>query len=214
MHNYTIEDFLQYYNGSWIKCPDGVIGSISGTPDGRRTIRVARAGKSHVDLTQNELDWHHVAIPPLGYINSIAGGKGLYYLVRKVGRITQKGFSDSTVQVQEVPAVMSVLQALKLNPAAYRAGASITAVVAGAAYAPKFVGLEEALTVMSKKADAVGFALNSDFALVLGQQSHNAFTLLWQQLPVAISADGRRWKAHSKEYKEIIARSLGELKYV
>lgn len=215
MEHFTQRDFLQYYQEAYIKCPDGVVGQVVGPADNDHSVVVARLGrKGQKTYALKEIDWPNVGEPRLGYRNIIAGGKGLYYIVRKIGRITAKGFSHRTIAVQNVPGLINTLTALGLNVDAYMQGQTVDNAVAQAVYEPTFVSLGEAIDTISNKADAVGFAIDYDFAVIQGCYKHNTFTLMWKQLPVASSENGRAWRAYSPEYKDIINRNIGQLRYV
>lgn len=216
MEQFGVGDFITYYRNAYIVCPNKDIGQVIGPhASGRDKIQLlSLATKKEIVCSIKELMWSNVAEPRLGYRNTLPDGRGLYYLTRKIGRITQKGFSASTTKVELVPGLVNIIQAVGLNAGAYGAGAEIDANMALAAYNPVYTPLEDAIERIKTRVDSTGFAINQQFAVVQGMYTHNTYTLMWKQIPVALSRDGIYWSVYAEEYKDIIRRNIGDLRYV
>jgi hypothetical protein len=218
MEKFSVRDFDAYFRHSWMLDPEGGVVKMVRVDAG--TIQVALSptgGEAQAKwYPLQTLDWKNISLPTMGYRNLDAHGRCLGKLIRRVGRITHKGFSEETVDVIEVPQVVGVMASLGLNQEKnYRANfQGITQRVAQEAYKPEYETLESAVTQMKNVPRATGFAINADMAVVFGLFAHNAFILLWKDMEAAHSEDGVRWKLLSDDYKAPIERKLGKLNYV
>jgi hypothetical protein len=212
MNKYSLDDFSQYWRHTYIRLPKtGAIARVLGVNGGMAAFenKTVPGGLVHVKL--DDIEWEHVKLPTLGYRNTVPGGKGLYYFIRKVARVATKGLSDATVRTEMVQYVYDALIALKMNAEAYLNDAGVHQVTAEALHRQEYTPFHEAIKLLKTKLDAVGFALSPEFAIVLGDRADNAFTLLWKQMNVAISPDGEKWHILCNEYKDVIYRQLGKI---
>lgn len=215
MHKYTIQDFCKYYRDAYIRIPDkNSIGRVIGPADNQLVTFEDASNRNIETVPLNSLEWSDVQEPYLGYRNRTPD-KGLYYLVRGVGRIQAKGFSVHTTRVEMVPEIYATLMAMgKLHEAnGYVLETDLDRNLAIEAFKPTFVKLNMALALIKNKANVCGLALNHDFAIVQGLYKHNAYILLWKQMPIAHSPDGKTWNVISSSYKDVINRGVGELEY-
>ena len=216
MHLYDTEHFLQYYRGCWIRNPlnDSEVIRVHGHSrvDHGAIFYIDQKTRAENSVPLAVLDWKHVSIPRLGYFNTAKGGKGLYYLTRKIGRLTQKGFNDHTVRVDRVPQFESALISVGGNAHKYIDGNTADcASTAQAVFFPSFTSLGEAVEAITDRADSIGWAISHEFAVVVGTTKQKAYVLLWKQIEVASSSDGKKWCFNSKEYEDLCKRNIKEL---
>lgn len=211
MQAYSLDDFCRYFHHCVIRIPgSGKLAYIEGPKeDGKNVSLKTLPEKKSVAIPLNEFNWSDVSMPKLGYINAVSGGKGLYYLVRRVGRITTKGYAESTVKLNFVPQFQTALLIGGGNVDKYVRDSSIYSVsVLDAVFYPEYTSLNESIEKLASRADSFGFALSTDFAVVPGTTAKSQFLLLWKQLPIASSETGKRWNFYSPEYQDIATRNI------
>jgi hypothetical protein len=215
MHHYEVTHFCRYYNGAMIRTPDGKLAIVAGPNDNESIVVQMVEGRKAGTYKLKDLDWEHMREPELGYRNELAGGKNLYYIQRKVGRIAARGVSHHALDVEPATGVYAAMTSIGLaaEAARYMERPVLNSDLAVAIFKKEFLSLDKAVYVLKNKHDAVGIALHPDFAVVKGLNKRNAITLLWKQLVVATSEDGNVWNAMCSEYRDIISRNLGKLTY-
>lgn len=216
MDYFATRDFYGYFSNSWMIDPDGDISKVLNAQNATVTMSPSGGAAQAKIFNLKQLDWKNIALPAMGYRNLDEHGKCLARLVRKVGRITHKGFSDHTVDVAQVPQVAGMMVALGIVDRTYSDTFTrgITQSTALQAYKPTYATMEDAITQLKNNPKATGFALCADVAVVMGLFKHNTFVLLWKDMEAAHSEDGVRWKLLSPNYKDSLERKLGKLNYV
>jgi hypothetical protein len=199
MQHYNLEDFIRYYNNSFILHPKtGEVVSVKGRTTDRRGVMLSNG----TSVTLEELDWLHVQTPRLGYRHT-NGGALLFHANRHAGRHTEKGITLAAVVV-EVPGVVKSL--LKLIGAKDKT-AALDHLTAALLHSPRFCRLVDAIKALKEDKNAVGFALSHDWAVTLGLHKGQEFLLHFKGLRVARSSDGHSWIFNDTTTERLFNRS-------
>lgn len=215
MNKYSLQDFWTYFGDSYILDNEGEVQYIIEPSEREQSVKVRRKhGNKNVDKTMllDSMEWkRNTPIVTCGYRDLDPTGKSLYYIVRRVERVTRKGISSHTVRILREPYVVDAMAELGLNVSKYIEDARLSQKLADAIYKPHFKPFREAVDELQSKADAVGYALSHDLALCLGNNTDTSLVILFQQIPAAYSADGRTWKFYAEEHRDVIIRQLGKV---
>jgi len=214
MKAYSNEDFAAYFRGAIIRSPQqkGSLVTVHQCANGAVVVHPLSKVAPAYTVPLDSIEWEHVAIPRLGYINTnLVAGTGLYYLERRVRRIASKGYGNDTVTVRPVPEYedaasrlsgkAAVLHEERITPTSVK--------IATNAFYPEYLSHKEAANRLLNKATAVGIALSPNYAMVLGTTKKAPLLLLWKRLRVASSEDGVKWNFYCDEYKSAAKRELG-----
>lgn len=215
MDKYNLNDFWRYFGDSYILDNEGEVQYVSSPSENENGIvvrrKIANKNVDKVILLQN-LDWKRNApIVRCGYRDLDNSGKSLYYIVRRVERVTNKGISNNTIRINREQYVADAMVRLGLNANKYIEDARLSQKLAEVVYKPVFKPFREAINDLQKKGDAVGYALSHDLAMVLGHGKDTSLLILLQHIPAAYSADGINWKVYANEHRDIINRQLGKV---
>lgn len=215
MNKYSLADFWSYFGDAYILDNDGEVQYVLEPSEREQGVKVRRKqGNKNVDKTilLESMEWkRNTPIVTCGYRDLDPTGKSLYYIIRRVERVTKKGISAHTIRIMREPYVYDAMAALNLNIHKYVEDARLSQRLADAIYKPRFKPFREAVDELQSKADAVGYALSPDLAMCLGNNADTALIILFQQIPAAYSTDGRNWKFYAEEHRDVIVRQLGKV---
>lgn len=213
MKAYSNEDFAAYFRGAIIRSPlkKGSLVTVHECNGGNVTVHPLSKVAPAYNVPLDSIEWEHVAIPRLGYINTnLVAGTGLYYLERRVRRIASKGYGNDTVTVRPVPEYEDAAARLAGKVAVLQDRLTPTSVkIATNAFYPEYLSYEEASNRLLNKVTAIGIALSPNYAMVLGTTKKAPLLLLWKRVRVASSEDGVKWNFYCDEYKSAAKRELG-----
>jgi len=220
MDAFSTEDIFKYYRHSYIrnpKNPDQILQVHNVDTTTKEVSLLTLKQDSTITVKQSDILWDHVKIPRLGY--RCLEGKQLYYITKIVQRNITKGLNSSTVNIETDTRLGTLLS--KIDYASfskYVGGNSLRRDgLVQELFHPAFVSLPQACNnlLQAVKTGRIAEAINHDFALVLGKSSDKILTLLFKGfIQAAHSKDGARWSLVNDEYRESIARGIGELNYV
>jgi len=213
MKAYSSEDFSNYFRGAIIRHPqqEGFLASVVGCREGQVAVNpLNRASPPHT-IPLDSIEWEHVAIPRLGYINTnLKAGTGLYYLERRVRRVAAKGYGNETVTVRTVPEYEGVAgRIVGKEPVLQERLTPTSTKIATHAFFPEYLSYKEAANKLLNKAPAIGVALSPNYAMVLGSTKKEPLLLLWKREKVGSSEDGINWNFYCNEYRSAAQRELG-----
>ena len=213
--SFAPEDVRKYYLNSFIRHPktNAIVQVAEVDRERSEALYYNMKGGEVARTTLKDILWDHVRIPRLGYRST--KDKNLYYITKKVGSITVKGVNPHTIAVETNVPFATLVRSISeneyvsyINGGQVRRGELIEQI-----FEPVFKSLDEAVKLMLL-GKAYASALSHDFALALGKRADRALTLFWKGWqPVAYSEDGERWVLVHEGYKDVIKRSLGDIRY-
>lgn len=226
MEAYTLDQFDRYYRNSWVIDPSsGKPYCVYGCEAPDIVLLHNKKLTEHTKrVPQKHFEWKHVTTPKLGYRNiDISGhdsldGKNLSFISKVVANVRERGIHPSAIKVKLVDEVLVAMQALELDTTGYKEqpyqiAGGINGTVADQIFNPKFVKFPDALDLIVTKADATGYAISHDVALVLGNRKDSALKLVWNRATAAQSSDGVRWHLVDSVLKDNLERVVGKLRY-
>lgn len=204
MHHYNVNDFLMYFQDSWIVHPDtGVVVQVMGQDDDGR-IKFSKGPPLHL----NELDWKDVCVPTLGW-RTLDDGKGVLYISKAPRRQASKGVTPSAIVIEQPSLLASVIKATSGDK--YLANGRLSEKISKEIHTPTFTPLQEAVKKITSNDHSVGFALANHWAISLSL--HDAWPmLLWYKTsPVGHSKTGKSWTFNDKDSSNLFNRSFANV---
>lgn len=214
MREYTLDDFVQYYNGAFVLNPtnekevlqvhwdrdqEGAGGRVlQGLPSGKG------AKQRSVALDHTALEWRHVRRPQLGY-RHLNDGKALYFLSLGQHEGRPKGLNPHIVTCRMPEETVALWNyGLTIQQPSFNKTLNID--IAQEAHFPSYVSRKYAINALVNEPAAIGFALSCDAAITLGTTEHEQFVGLFKGRKVSGAGADGRFHAVNPSWEGIVTR--------
>lgn len=204
MNNYSMTDFLAYFQYSWIVHPrSGKIVRVDGV-DSDGKIKFSD-GES---LSLSDIDWRHVQVPSLGW-RSVDDGRSIYYVEKAPRRQAAKGVTPSAIVITMPPLIRQIVDKLSGNQ--YVTNTQLSKKLAEEIYSPTFTSLEVAVQKLTTNDHTVAVAISNYWAVSLSLHKQWPLVMWYKTVPVAHSKTGKSWAFNDKESKLLFNRSFANV---